>query len=86
MDEQQRERPSSFSAHVPEVQVDAIHLAQKAGVSVELLLARPPIERCLPVLAQLTDVRWVGSVVPSGAGNRFDPPCSFEATAEVIEH
>ena len=83
VDQQQREGVGGAPAHVPEVQVDAVDLAQEPGDRVELGLARAPVVAVAPVLAELADGVDLRAVVPLRAGDRLGPARARQALAQV---
>ena len=84
--EQERQRIRSRPADVPEMQVEAVDLAQELRWRVQPLLLPAPVVAGAPHLAELSDLVHADSVVPAGALDLLRPAGPAQAIAEVIEH
>ena len=75
----------AVAADVPEVDIDAVDLAEELGPGVERGLLGAPVVLVAPVVAKLANVGDVSAVVPAGVGNGVVPAGAVEAIAEVVE-
>ena len=68
-----------------EVNLLAVDLGEEVRPTIEPILLRAPVEGRAPVLAQILQVREIGSVIPRGVRDLIGPARARQAITQVFD-